>query len=310
MTKPIIIAHRGACAYLPEHSRGAKALGYAMGTDYLEQDVIATRDGELVVLHDIYLDAVSDVRERFPGRERADGRCYCIDFDLAELRVLNFHERIDIATGVARYPDRYPPAIGGFRVSTLAEEIRFVQSLNRSTGREVGIYPEIKNPEWHREQGFDLAAAILDELDATGYLEPGRKIFLQCFDPDTLRTARSQVGTSLSMIQLISSKTRVTVEFLKSTAEYATGIGPSLKLLYGGRNAAGEALVTGLVSEAQALGLLVHPYTLRADELPAGIDAFEDLLALCIDRLGVDGVFTDFADRVAAFLTRSQSRPQ
>jgi glycerophosphoryl diester phosphodiesterase len=304
---PLIIAHRGACAYLPEHSRGAKALAYAMGADYLEQDVIATRDGELVVLHDNHLDVVSDVAARFPGRARADGHFYCIDFDLAELRALRFHERIDPATGVARWRGRYPPAAGGFTVATLNEEIEFVAALNRATGRNVGIYPEIKNPEWHLTHGFDLGAAMLELLERHGYLAPGRRIYLQCFDPDTLRRARQRAGPDLPVIQLIGSKTSVTDELLRDVAAYATGIGPSLKLLYLGRDDHGEPRLTTLVERARSAGLVVHPYTLRADELPDGVESFDDLLTLCIDRLGVDAVFTDFTDKVAAFLARSRA---
>ncbi|MGI9342906.1 MAG: glycerophosphodiester phosphodiesterase, partial [Gammaproteobacteria bacterium] len=274
--RPAIIAHRGASAYLPEHSRGAKALAYAMGADYLEQDVIATRDGELVVLHDLELDTVSDVAERFPGRQRADGRFYCFDFDLAELRQLRFHERVDIDTGMARYPQRYPPAAGSFRVWTLAEEIGFVDALNRSTGREVGIYPEIKNPEWYREQGFDLGHAILDVLEAHGYTTRGRRIYLQCFEPESLQAARERVGPDLPLIQLISSRTGVTAEQLATVPSYADGIGPSLKLVCQGRDDAGEPLVTDLVDAAQTLGLVVHPYTLRADDLPPGYASLDD----------------------------------
>jgi glycerophosphoryl diester phosphodiesterase len=85
---PIVIAHRGASGYLPEHTLEAKALAYGLGADYLEQDVVATRDAQLVVLHDLHLDDVTDVASRFPGRQRADGRHYAIDFDLAELQQL------------------------------------------------------------------------------------------------------------------------------------------------------------------------------------------------------------------------------
>jgi len=300
--RPAIIAHRGASAYLPEHSRGAKALAYAMGADYLEQDVIATRDGELVVLHDLELDTLSDVAERFPGRQRDDGRFYCLDFDLAELRQLRFHERIDIDTGAARYPRRYPPRAGAFRIWTLAEEIEFVDALNRSTGREVGIYPEIKNPEWHREQGFDLGNAIVDVLEAHGYTQPGRRIYLQCFEPAPLRAARERVGPDLPMIQLISSRTGVTAAQLADVPAYADGIGPSLKLVCRGRDGADVPVVTNLVADAQALGLVVHPYTLRADDLPDGYESLEALLDVLVGGLGVDGLFTDFTDRVSGYL--------
>ena len=87
-TTPIVIAHRGASGYLPEHTLAAKALAYGLGADYLEQDVVATRDSRLVVLHDLYLDDVTDVARRFPGRHRRDGRHYVIDFDLAETRAI------------------------------------------------------------------------------------------------------------------------------------------------------------------------------------------------------------------------------
>ena len=310
MTRPIVIAHRGACAYLPEHSRGAKSLAYAMGADYLEQDVIATRDGQLVVLHDLHLDEVSDVRERFPGREREDGRSYCFDFDLDELRQLRFHERVDPITKQQRYPQRYPASVDGFRVVTLDEEIAFVDALNRATGREVGIYPEIKAPEWHRAQGVDLGAAVLDALERHGYLEPGRKVFLQCFEGASLRAARSRAGPDLPMIQLISSRTEVTSELLAEIATYASGIGPSLRLIYRGRNRQGECDLSEVVPEAQALGLAVHPYTFRADDLPEGIESLDKLLELFVITLSINGIFTDFCDRVAAFLEDPQSLSQ
>src|SRR5690554_7145662 len=94
---PFVIAHRGASGYLPEHTLEAKALAYGQGADYLEQDVVATRDDELVVLHDVHLDHVTDVARRYPGRRRRDGHWYARDFTLAELRTLEVHERRDEA---------------------------------------------------------------------------------------------------------------------------------------------------------------------------------------------------------------------
>ena len=272
-----------------------------MGADYLEQDVVATRDGELLVLHDETLDDVSDVAGRFPGRARANGRHYCIDFDLAEIQSLNFRERLNPATGTLRFPQRYPRAAGGFPVVTLADEIRFVEQMNRATGREVGIYPEIKSPAWHLEQGFDLTAAVLHTLDQTGYLAAGRKIFLQCFDAPTLKAVRAEVGATLPIIQLISSQTCITDALLDDIAAYASGIGPSLALICAGRDEQGNYRLSGLVERAQARALAVHPYTLRADALPAGFECFDDLLTLLIERAGVDGLFTDCTDRVARF---------
>ena len=106
--RPIVIAHRGASGYLPEHTLVAKALAYGLGADYLEQDVVATRDGKLVVLHDLHLDDVSDVAERFPGRQRDDGLHYVIDFDVAELKTLAVLERRAPDGANAKYPQRFP----------------------------------------------------------------------------------------------------------------------------------------------------------------------------------------------------------
>ncbi|HVS22519.1 MAG TPA: glycerophosphodiester phosphodiesterase family protein, partial [Gammaproteobacteria bacterium] len=166
---PIVIAHRGASGYLPEHTLEAKALAFGLGADYLEQDVVATRDAELVVLHDPYLDDVTDVAERFPGRRREDGRHYAIDFDLVELRQLAVSERRRSGSRGARFPARFPPETAIFRIATLEEELALISGLNRSTGRNVGIYPEIKHPQWHREHGIDLARLLIDKLYAHGY---------------------------------------------------------------------------------------------------------------------------------------------
>lgn len=292
---PLIIAHRGASGYLPEHSLAAKALAHGLGADYLEQDLVASRDGALLVLHDLWLDDVCDVADRFPNRRRADGHFYCIDFDLAEIRSLRFGERCDPATGAEKYPGRFPRSAGAFPVVTFDEEIRFVQGLNASSGRNVGIYPEIKAPQWHAEQGIDLARSVTDALDRHGYLEAGSRVFLQCFDADTLRSVRARVGPGLPIIRLLSSRLPVDAAQLRDIASYADGIGPSLKLILRG---IGTDNLSALVTQAHALGLAVHPYTFRADDLPAGIDDFDALLDLFIHDLRVDGLFTDFTDRV------------
>ena len=191
--RPVVIAHRGASGYLPEHTLPAKALAHAMGADYLEQDVVATRDDELVVLHDIHLDRVTDVAERFPGRERDDGRFYVRDFDLAEIRLLRVHERRD-EQGRPVYPKRFASADEPFHVHTLAEEIRFIHRLNETTGRTAGIYPEIKAPAWHREEGVDIAPGLLEILDRSGYSRHSDPVYVQCFDVAEVRRLRNELG--------------------------------------------------------------------------------------------------------------------
>ncbi len=295
--RPVVIAHRGASAYLPEHSQAGKALAHGMGADYLEQDVIATRDGIAIVFHDLTLDATTDVALRFPDRVRDDGLHYCVDFDLAELRELRLLERIQPDTGIARYPGRFPRNAAVFRIVTLAEELAFIRGLNMSTGREAGIYTEIKDPAWHRRQGIDLSSLVLDDLRDAGYLEAGEAVFLQCFDRRELQGLRDRLGPGLRMIQLLGDELPDAAA-LADIAEYAQGIGPSLTAVLS--DAPGSD-PDGLDAVRRA-GLLVHPYTVRADDLPAGYGDLNALLDVLIGRLDVDGLFTDFPDRVRDYV--------
>jgi glycerophosphoryl diester phosphodiesterase len=309
MTKPLVIAHRGASGYLPEHTLEAKALAHEMGADYLEQDVVATRDDELVVMHDVTLDDVTDVAERFPGRARADGRYYVRDFDLTELRGLHVWERMN-PDGTPVYPGRYPARTGDFHVHTFAEEIDFIRGLNAKSGREAGIYPEIKRPAWHREQGIDVTPGFLEVLSRAGYARHDDRVFVQCFDDAELRRIRHDLGCRLKLVQLIGENdwheaatdydAMQTADGLERLARTVNAIGPWVQQLY--ELAAGQArpVDTGLVGRAHAAGLAVHPYTFRVDDLPPGFDCFEDLVRYTVTELGVDGLFTDFPDRVSS----------
>jgi glycerophosphoryl diester phosphodiesterase len=229
--RKIVIAHRGASGYLPEHTLEAKALAYGLGADYLEQDVVATRDGSLVVLHDLYLDDVTDVAARFPQRRRADGHFYVIDFDLAEIRQLNVCERREPGTDRARFPARFPLGMQGLRVATLEQEIQLVQGLNRSTGRRVGIYPEIKDPAWHRAHGMDLSRALIATLERFGYRNKDDLAFVQCFDPNELARVRDEIGSGLRLVQLVGPEPEfaplLTRGGLERIARYADGLGPA-----------------------------------------------------------------------------------
>ena len=316
---PIVIAHRGASGYLPEHTLAAKALAHAMGADFLEQDVVLSRDGVAIVLHDIHLDSTTDVAQRFPGRARSDGRFYAIDFDLHEIRQLRLHERTHISgehCGNAVYPLRFPAAHALFHIPTLQEEIEMLAGLDRSRDCRTGLYIELKSPNWHRKQGLDLAAAVLAVVDTTGYSERPGQVFLQCFDDRTLQQLKQALKTPLPMIQLIGENgwgedSAVDYEFLRTPAGldyiagYAQGIGPHLPHIYLGKSASGEARLSPLVEHAQARGLAVHPYTFRRDELPAGIASFEELLDIFVCMAGVDGLFTDFPDIVVDYLRRA-----
>lgn len=310
---PAIIAHRGASAYLPEHTLPAKAMAYAMGADFLEQDVVATRDDQLVVLHDIHLDRVTDVAAQFPGRGRDDGRYYVRDFDLAEVRTLRVTERLD-DDGMPVYPRRFPPHGSRFAVHTLDEELEFVQGLNKATGGTTGVYPEIKRPAWHREQGIDLGGAMLGVLGAHGYEGPDDPVFVQCFDADEVRRLRDELGCRMRLVQLIGDNSwgESATDYdalcseagLSELARTADAIGPWVNRLYAPGTGNGPPRSTGLAEHAHSAGLLVHPYTFRADDLAPGFGNFDEMLRFFCAELGVDGLFTDFPDRVRTFLGR------
>jgi glycerophosphoryl diester phosphodiesterase len=300
-TRPIVIAHRGASGYLPEHTLAAKTLAVGMGADYLEQDVVASRDGELLVFHDLTLEQTTDVAERFPGRARADGSFYCIDFDLAELRALRVRARRD-ATGAVRYPGRFPDEAGHFGIVTLEEELALVAGLGRSTGRRIGIYPEIKEPAFHRAAGLDPGARLLETLDRHGYRSAEDPVFVQCFDDQELARLRNGFGCRLRLVQLIDGSAPVPgAEDLAGIAAYADAIGPSLRLVCPPAGD-GKPAPTTLVRDAHAAGLAVHPYTLRRDDLAPGFTSLDALLEVVFLQLGADGAFTDFPDLVVAFL--------
>ncbi|MCC5860944.1 MAG: glycerophosphodiester phosphodiesterase [Gammaproteobacteria bacterium] len=309
--RPLVIAHRGASGYLPEHTQQAKALAYGQGADVLEQDVVATRDGRLVVLHDLFLERVSDVARRYPGRARADGHWYARDFTLAELRGLAVTERLSAAGDAAAFPGRFPPWQGEFRLHALEDELALLRGLNATTGREVGAYPEIKCPAWHREAGIDLGVLLAETLEAELAARGPLPLWLQCFDPAELRRLHAQ-GFRLPMTQLIgrvpaeqgdwAGQDPLSTAGLAVLARHCSAIGPWLGHVWrDGRD-------TGLVARAHEVGLAVHPWTLRRDRLPEGCQDAEALVAQLCHDIGVDGLFTDHPDLVVRARARVGER--
>jgi glycerophosphoryl diester phosphodiesterase len=308
----LIIAHRGASGYLPEHTLPAKALAYGQGADFIEQDVVATRDDQLIVLHDIVLDTVTNVAQVFPDRKRDDGHYYARDFLLRELKDLNVHERRREDSDKQVFPGRFPTASGSFRIPTLAEEIELVQGLNRSTGRDVGIYPEIKAPAWHRDNGVDVAPLILDVLRNYGYRTKDDNAILQCFDAAEVERLRKELHCGLFIVQLIGENSwgesatdyerLKTPQGLAEVATVADGVGPWTGQLYRLADIDGRPVSTGMMSAARAAGLKVHPYTFRADALAPGFDSFAAMVEWFVTELGIDGLFTDFPDQARAAL--------
>lgn len=301
--RPVVIAHRGASGHLPEHTLPAKALAYAMGADYLEQDLVVTRDDQVVVLHDIHLDRVTNVAERFPERAREDGRFYVRDFDLTEIATLKVHERTD-ADGKPVFPGRFPSAGEDFRVPTFERELQLVEHLREKGAHPVGIYPEIKAAAWHQHEGVDITLLVLDLLKRFGYTQHADPVYLQCFEEQELRRIRHELGCRLKLVQLIGEddwspeptnfaamrKSRG----LEKLAKTVDGIGPWVNRLYKRRRVDGHISDSGLVARAHAQGLVVHPYTYRLDALPPGFTSFEELVRFSLEELMIDGLFTDF----------------
>jgi glycerophosphoryl diester phosphodiesterase len=312
--RPVVIAHRGASGYLPEHTRPAKVLAHIMGADFLEQDIVATRDDELIVAHDIYIDTVTDVADRFPDRKRDDGRYYARDFDMAEIRTLTAWERMNL-DGTAVYPGRYPIRTGHYRIHTFSEEIQLLNRLNAATGRKVGIYPEIKHPAWHRQEGIDMSPLVLEQIPEFNASDQKECVFVQCFDDAEVIRIKTELTCPWNLVQLIGKNAwneaatdydaLRTPEGLARVAQVADGIGPHLDHLYSWVD--DEAKSSGLVETAHDLGLVVHPYTFRSDDLPAGFRDLTELVSFCVSELGVDGIFTDFTDEVVALLEQINS---
>ena len=304
-----IIAHRGASGYLPEHTLASTAMAYAQQPDYIEQDLVMTSDGHLVVLHDIHLETITNVETVFPNRHREDGRYYALDFTLAELRSLNVHERTD-AKGKQVYPNRYQ-GNGQFTVATFEEHISTILSLNATTGGSVGLYAEIKSPAWHREQGVDISKAVLEVLREHHLDDASANIYIQCFDFEEIKRLRQTLGAKVKLIQLIAEnswqETPTDYDALKTAAgmqevsRYVQGIGPWLGHVTRYEQNQPTTELTTWVQAAQQAGLLIHPYTFRTDALPPGISATQ-LLMLMVKKWQFDGVFTDQVPPVKRFL--------
>ena len=304
---PIVIAHRGASGYLPEHTLAAKALAHGMGAEYIEQDVVLTKDGQPIVLHDIHLDTVTDVAEQYPDRCRDDGRYYAIDFTLEEVKQLRVTERLDARTKEPVFPKRFPPFASHFTIPTLSDELELIQGLNKSSGREAGIYTEIKSPAWHRSEGQDISQIVLDVLKHYGYRERNDRAYVQCFDVAETKRIRRELNCRLRLVQLLGANdwTEVGSDFdrrelakdMSEIAKYADGIGPRMSDIVRGRHENGDLLISSLVDVAHQHGLVVHPYTLRADAMPDYTESFEELVKIFFVDAKVDGLFTDFPDR-------------
>lgn len=325
----LVIAHRGASGYLPEHTLESKALAVGQKADYLEQDLAMTKDDKIIVIHDHFLDGLTNVAEKFPDRKRKDGRYYVIDFTLDEIRSLDMTENFKIVDGkqVQVYPNRFPLWKSRFQIHTLEEEIEFIQGLEKSTGLSIGIYPEIKAPWLHHQEGKDIALETLKILKKYGYDKKDSPIYFQTFDFNELKRIKTellpQLGMDIKLVQLIAytdwEETQEKNEdgqwvnynydwFFESGAmekvkKYADGVGPGWYMLIDKENSnLNNIKLTNLVHEIKNSKLELHPYTVRKDALPSFFSDINQWYDALFNKVGAHGVFTDFPDTAIQFL--------
>ncbi|MAY75867.1 MAG: hypothetical protein CMJ31_14335 [Phycisphaerae bacterium] len=280
--RALVIAHRGASDLLPEHTLAAYAAAYVMGADYIEPDVVLTKDGVLVCSHDVTLDETTDIADRFPGRARGDGKHYVIDFTLDELRTID---------RVARSDGDEPGDISGrHRVTTLVDMARMIQRLNAKTGRTVGIIPEAKQPAFHRENGRPIEPILVRALAELGYESKSDPCIVQCFDLDAIDTMVNGHGCSLRMVWLVSNvPDRSSLERAKAMC---VGLGPKRSLV--AMQMATVWIPSAFTMTATQMGFELYPWTF-GDE-PEAMKSFSEFIH-------VQGFFTNNPDVAVEALT-------
>ncbi|WP_116450828.1 glycerophosphodiester phosphodiesterase family protein [Blastococcus litoris] len=314
LPRPVVIGHRGAPAYRPEHTVASYELAIDLGAELIEPDVVISRDGVLVVRHESELSWSTDVsgRPEFAYRrttKEIDGApCtgwFAEDFTLDELRTLRAVERMP------EYRPMNAAYDGRFGILTLAEVVELART--RSTEqRQIRVLAELKHPEWAAELGLPMAELVADELTRLGATEEQGPVMLQSFDAAVLRDLRARLGErGPQLVQLVddlpAGDAMVTPAGLREISTYAQGIAPSVeRVLRGVHPARGTSR---LVAEAHRAALTVFTWTLRAENafLPEHLrigttpDAQGDAIGIAREllALGVDGLITDSPEHAA-----------
>jgi glycerophosphoryl diester phosphodiesterase len=350
---PLVVAHRGASGYLPEHTLEAYQKAIELGADAIEPDLISTKDGILISRHDPNLAFSTDVASHpeFASRKRVDFSVdgekqtgwFAHDFTLAEIKTLG---------AISTDSERPQEFNGKLKVVTFQEIIDLVKAQSAKTGRNIAVYPETKNPTFHRDLGLPLEDKLIAMLEAAGWNNRVAPVFVQSFEPGSLKLMKSK-GLLTPMVQLIDAddydlkagtltyaapydrpydwfkagdkrlfSAMVTPAGLAEIKTYADGIGPwkpyiipvkgqldasgNLKDVNGdgkaNLNDASSQAPTTLIADAHRAGLFVHAYTFRNEKRRLTADAKGDPLAEYLQyyRLGLDGLFSDFADTAIA----------
>ncbi|WP_443018350.1 glycerophosphodiester phosphodiesterase [Sphingobium sp. Ant17] len=317
---PLIIAHRGASGERPEHTLASYERAIDQGADYIEPDLVLTRDGVLVARHENEIGGTTDVADHPEFADRKTSKTidgiemsgwFTEDFTLAELRTLRARERLpDLRTANKRFDGLYP-------IPTFEEIVQLVRAKEAESSRRIGLYPETKHPSYFAGLGLPHQAALLDLLSRYGYQTEVDPVFIQSFEVGNLKAIRAT--SRLRLIQLVDAEggpadlpgtsyaEMLTVQGLTDIATYADGIGPSAALVIAPEGA------TALVGRAHDAGLQVHVWTMRMENsfLPPQYQRLDDLQGLgdftgyvrAIAATGVDGLFSDFPGQARAALT-------
>lgn len=320
----IIIAHRGASGARPEHTLAAYRLAIEQGADFIEPDLVLTRDGILVARHENEISETTDVADKPEFAERKtekliDGTPYegwfTEDFTLAELKTLRAKERLpELRPANSAYD-------GQFEIPSFEEILQLLQQHQEQSGKRVGVYPETKHPSYFASIGLAHEAPLLALLGKYGLDSADDPVFIQSFEIGNLKMLATK--TDVRLVQLVAGEggpaddqgrtyaSMLTADGLSEIASYADGLGPAKDLVIG-RNVLGQlSAPTGLVAAAHKAGLLVHPWTFRKEnyflptDFKSGIDPREpgDLAGevRAFVAAGVDGLFSDNpAEAVAA----------
>ena len=315
---PLVIAHRGASGYRPEHTLASYLLAIEQGADFVEPDLVATRDGHLIARHEPMLDATTDVAQRAEFADRRTTRMldgkpvtafFASDFTLAEIRQLR---------AIQPNPARAKDFDGKLEIPTFEEILELVRKESAARGRVIGVYPETKHPAYHLTLGLPLEDRMLTILRKFDLDREGGPVFIQSFESANLQYLRAR--TRLPLVQLMedgalkydTSGTRVVgVDIpqygdprggeppreLKDIATYADAIGPWKRQILRDLQQP-TLLVTSVIEQAHAAGLRVHTYTFRSEPATLAPQYQNDPLREYRQfyEMGIDGVFSDFPD--------------
>jgi len=280
--KPLLIGHRGACGYLPEHTIESYKLAISMGADYIESDLVPLKDGVLIANHYGYLSTTTNVADlpEFVSKKRNHDffkreDWFTEDFTLSEFKKLRAKQA---------FPGRNNVTDGLFSVPTF-EEVLTLRQLESKPYRKIGVCPETKHPSYYNSIGLNFEEPLLALLLKYKLTSQDSPVFIQSFEADILKSLRDKID--VKFIMLLKKNFDLT---LKDISKFGYGLGPDKILLLDE-----DGKDNGFVQKAHEFGLKVHPWTFKSDQLEKWFETPEDEYKAFLS-LGIDGLFSDFSD--------------